>query len=366
MLLIAPLVAAIDESRGQLGGAQALVADLARGLARRGQGVRLIAPRGSRVPGVELVRLDIDESALRPASFVAGVRRVDDAAQARAFAAARAWIDAHRDEIDLAHAHAFDAPAFRALRGAPVPVVHTLHLPPIDAAVVRAAAEAATDGLLATVSEANARAWRAAGVRIDTVVPNGVAIEEIPFGGGKGGYVLYAGRLSPEKGPDAAIRAARAAGREIILVGAVYDQAHFQLAVRPLLGPRARHLGRRPRSHVHRLMADAAALLMPVRWDEPFGLVATEAQAAGTPVVAYRRGALAEVVLDGRTGFLVAPEDEAGLAAALGRVDEIDRAACRANATRYSVTAMLERYEAIYVTRSRGPRPIADLGEATK
>lgn len=350
IMLIAPLVAPIDESTGQLGGAQVLVADLARGLARRGHAVSLLAPRGSRVPGVQSIHLDFDEAALRPASFAPGARRSDDDAQHRAFADVRAWLDAHRTDFDLAHAHAFDAPAFTALRGADLPVLHTLHLPPLDPIVVRAAAEVATEAVLVTVSGANARAWRAAGVEVAAVVPNGIDLGEIRFGPGDGGFLLYAGRLTPEKAPDAAIRVARAVGRPLVLVGGVYDEDFFARAVLPLLGADARYLGRRPRSDVYALMGRATAVLMPVRWDEPFGLVAAEAQAAGAPVVAYRRGALDEIVVDGETGFLVPPEDEIAFARALARLDEIDRGACRRNAGRFSSEAMLAGYEAIYAS----------------
>jgi glycosyltransferase involved in cell wall biosynthesis len=232
-----------------------------------------------------------------------------------------------------------------------VPVVHTLHLPPLDPGIVRAAAEV-DDALMVTVSETNARAWRAAGVRVYAVVPNGIALEQIPVGDG-GGRLLYAGRISPEKGADVAIRAARAAGRSLILVGGVYDAEFFERAVQPFLGADARHLGRRPRPEVYRLMGESAALVMPIRWDEPFGLVAAEAQAAGTPVVGYARGALPEVVVDGRTGYLVSPEDEGALVDAIHRVEAIERAECRRNAERFSGVAMVRAYEELYVSRVR-------------
>lgn len=327
-----------------------LVADLAKGLARRGHIVTLLAPRGSRVPSVRIAHLEIDESALRPASFAPGAERSDDLAQATAFAAARAWLDAHARQFDLVHAHAFDAPAFRALRGAPLPVLHTLHLPPVHAEVVRAAADVDGEAELITVSDANARSWRDAGVRVSRVVPNGVPLAEIPFGATHRGYFLYVGRLAPEKGPEVAIRAARAVGRPLRLVGGIYDEAFFVREVAPLLGPRAEYLGHCRRPEVYGLMAGAAAVLMPARFDEPFGLVAAEAQAAGSPVVAYARGALPELIVDKVTGFLVPAEDEAALISALGRVDALDRVACRVNARRWSDVAMVAAYETIYAS----------------
>lgn len=349
--LVAPLVAPIAEADGQLGGAQVIVADLARGLARRGHDVTLLAASGSHVDGARTIDLGIDATTLRPASFTPGASRTDDLAESHAFAATRDWLDAHLGELDLVHAHAFDAPAFDALRGYGRPVIHTLHLPPVDEHVV--AATRRTDALLVTVSNANAAAWRATGAKVGSVVPNGVDLGAIAVGEGRGGYVLHAGRISSEKGPDAAIRASRAAGRTILLVGGIYDDDYFVRAVKPLLGNDARYLGRRPRAEVYRLMGDAASLAMPVHWDEPFGLVALEAQAAGTPVVGYRRGALPEVVVAGQTGSLVEPEDEAAFAAALWRAGDIDRGACRRQAARFSISAMLDGYEEVYTWLTR-------------
>lgn len=353
LLLVAPFVAPIDEARGQLGGVQVLVGDLARGLSGRGHAVTLLAPLGSRVPGVRIPSLEIDEAALRPASFAPNAVRVDDAAQVAAFAAARAWLDRHALEFDLVHAHAFDAPAFRAFRAARLPVLHTLHLPPLHADVASAVRELGRTAVLIAVSEASARSWRGAGVPVDRVVPNGIPLARIPFGATRGRYLLYVGRLAPEKGPEVAIRAAKAVGRPLRLVGGIYDAAFFAGEVAPLLGRRATYLGHRRRTEVFRLMAGAAAVLMPSRLDEPFGLVAVEAQAAGAPVVAYARGALPELVLDGVTGFLVPPDDETAFIRALGCIDVLDRRAGPRNAHRWSDTAMLDAHEAVYASALR-------------
>lgn len=346
ILEVAPLVSPIDDRRAQIGGAQAMLADLSGGLARRGHRVTLAAAPGSHVAGTTLADIPIDVTALRPADLgpTAG-RRADEPQQRRAFAAVRAWLDAHAAEIDVVHAHAYDAPAFDLLRGAPRPVVHTLHLPPLDRAVV-AAALAASDVTFATVSEANARAWREAGARVDRVVPNGVSLEAIPVGPGAGGFLLCAGRIAPEKGVDTALRVAARLGREIVIAGGTYDTAYGARAVAPLLGPAARLLGPLPRAEVLRLMGAAAATLMPVRWDEPFGLVALESLATGTPVVAYARGGLAEIV-DPTCGALVAPDDEAAFAQAVAAVGGIDRAACRARASAFPLEAMVAGYEAL-------------------
>jgi glycosyltransferase involved in cell wall biosynthesis len=341
--LVAPLVAPIDDRSAQLGGAQALLADLAGGLTAAGHEVDLVAASGSRVRGVRVVDLGIDAARLASASFYAAAPRTDDAAQRDAFARVRSWVDARAGAIDAVHAHAYDAAAFDALEGTRVPVVHTLHLPPVDASVVAAARRARAT--LATISHATASAWSREGVGIAAVVPNGIDVASVPLGRGDGGYLLSAGRIAPEKGVDAAARVARAVGLPLHVVGGVYDDA----ARRAIDPAGVVFLGPRPREEVFRIMARAAALLMPVRWDEPFGLVAVEAMAAGTPVVAYRRGGLAEVIDDGRTGYLVEPDDEDALVDAARRVDGIDRAACRARVERcFTLERMVTAYCALY------------------
>ena len=339
-VIVAPFVSVIDDRSAQLGGAQAIVADLACGLAAAGHDVTLLAASGSHVEGVRVVDLGVDASRMVPATLHAATARRDDQAQRDAFGRARAWIDRSAHVVDVVHAHAYDAPAFELLVGIAPSLVHTLHLPPTDPTVV-AAAKAST-ATHVTVSRANADAWTAAGVRIDAVIPNGVDVRAVPLGRGEGGYLLVAGRISPEKGVDVAVRVARDAGMPLWIAGDRYGDHSVELEGARLLGPR-------PRSEVFRLMGAARALLMPVAWDEPFGLVAVEAMAAGTPVVAYRRGGLAEVVEDGRTGFLVAPGDERAFAAAIRRVASIDRAACRERAERlFSLERMVAAHAALY------------------
>jgi glycosyltransferase involved in cell wall biosynthesis len=357
--LVAPLVSRIDDARPPLGGAQVIVADLARTLASRGHDVTLLAATGSRVRGARTPDIGIDASRLAPADLTASEGRADDASQRGGFGAVRSWIDGHPGEWDVVHAHAYDAPAFDALRGL-APVVHTLHLAPLDGAVVAAAGAAAASGaVLASVSHANARAWTAAGARVSEILPNGIDVEAIPFGARADGPLLFAGRMSPEKGPEVAIRAARAAGRTIVLAGGVYDRDHFTREVEPLLGPDARYRGALPRLELYELMARAPAVLMPVRWDEPFGLVAVEAQAAGAPVVAFERGGLPELIVAGRTGILVPRDDEAAFTAAIARTDRIDRGACRTNAGRFTILRMAEAHERLYARLGASGRNVS-------
>ncbi len=363
ILQVAPFVAPLDEGKELLGGAQVVVLDVARGLARTGHEVSLAAAEGSRITGVRVLSLGVHAGDLRAADL--GVRegpRADDAAQHEAFLRVRTWLDAHADEIDVVHAHAYDAPAFDALRGAPRPVVHTLHLPPHDATVVRAAREA-TDARLATVSQANARAWRAQGVRVSDVIYNGVDVAAIPLGTQRGAHLVYAGRLSPEKGVEVALDVGERLGRGVLLVGGIYDNDYLARVVAPRVRivrdlpihepiDGALYVGPRPRAEVIRLMGRAAVTMMPVRWDEPFGLVAVESLAAGTPVVAFRRGGVSEII-DERSGALVEPDDVDAFSRAVEGAIGRDPTACRARAELFALPRMIERYVALYASLPR-------------
>jgi len=339
--LVAPFVAAIDDQAAQIGGAQAVIADLARGLVARGHDVTVLAPRGSRVSGATVVDLGLPadpRAALRPdAAGAAG-------AMDHVFRAAAAWLDARAARFDVIHGHAFDVPAFAAIRGARV--VHTLHLPPLDGAVV--AAVRGSVATLATVSESCRAGWRAAGVEISEILPNGIEVAAVPAGEGSGGYLAFAGRMSPEKDPAAACRVARRLGLPLRLAGPRYDEGYFRKQVEPELGGDITYAGPLERTALWRLLGGAAATLLPIRWEEPFGMVALESIACGTPVVAYRRGGLVDVVVDGRSGCLVPPDDEDALGVAVGTASRFARSACRSDASRFDLARMLDAHESLY------------------
>jgi glycosyltransferase involved in cell wall biosynthesis len=318
----------------QAGGAQAMVTDIATGLMRRGHEVQLFCTEGSHVPGVELVTVpnpsDAAEARVMPGGppppASPGVR-----------AALEVMFDAVRaSAVDVVSQHAFDAPAYELAKD--LPVLHTLHLPPFVPAVVKAAARV-PEARLATVSESCRQSWNDAGVRIGRVLRNGVA--DIRLGSPTvDRVVLVAGRISPEKGIEHALRAARRAGLRVKIAGALYDP-DYKVEM-----DGAELMGALTREELRRVMAGTAVTVCAVRWDEPFGLVAAEAQMAGCPVAGYRRGALPEVVEEGVGGILVDPDDIDALAGAISDCLSFDRQLVRASARRrLGLEAALDRYE---------------------
>jgi UDP-glucose:tetrahydrobiopterin glucosyltransferase len=346
--IIAPLVTAIREP--QRGGSQAFVSDLARGLADRGHDVHVYAASGSEIPGVDVIDTGIDPESLAATLFRAsGTAAPDLAPTEAAFASVYAKVRGTR--YDVIHNHAFDAPAVTLAAGAGAPVVHTLHLPPdrAVAAALRHAQEGDEPPAVAAVSAFQARAWRRV-VRVDAVLAPLVPTASIPWSRSAGAGAVFGGRLSPEKGAAEAIDIACAAGVPIDVYGDVYDAGY----ARDQIGPRQARPGVTvhpgvPRASLWAAMARAAVVLYPVRWDEPFGMAAAEAQACGTPVVAFRRGALGEVIADGLTGFLVPPGDTRAAAGAVARTAEILRPACRGHAEAHlDLEQSLDGHEQLY------------------
>jgi glycosyltransferase involved in cell wall biosynthesis len=232
-------------------------------------------------------------------------------------------------------------------------VVHTLHLPP-DPAIATALAESRRSDnppIVATVSASAAEAWRTQAA-VDVILRDGVPVEHIPWSTTGGDGVIFAGRFSPEKGAEDAIAIAREAGLRIDLYGEPYDPDYAQAHVLSHRGEAGVAIhGGLIRSELWRRMAEARAVLCPAKWEEPFGMVAAEAQAAGTPVIAYRRGALPEIIIDGQTGFLTPADDIAGAARALEAVSRIGRKDCRTHAVLdLSLEASLVAHEHLYRT----------------
>ena len=202
--IMAPLVTAIREP--QLGGSQAFVSDLARGLAGRGHEVHVYAASGSEIPGVTVVDTGADPRALAGTLYRAGVPAATAQAESAGAAAEAAFATAYARMLDASydviHNHAFDAPAVRLATTVPVPALHTLHLPPDEtlAAALDQAARSGRPPVVATVSAFQAAAWRRV-VRIDEVLPPYVPTRAIPYSATAGNGAVYAGRSVRKREP---------------------------------------------------------------------------------------------------------------------------------------------------------------------
>jgi glycosyltransferase involved in cell wall biosynthesis len=346
--IVAPLVSAIREPQG--GGSQAFVSDLARGLVSRGHEVHVYAATGSEIPGATVIDTGVDPRSLAATMYrAAGPPDRDPVPAASAFA--RAYSIVRETRYDVVHNHAFDAPAISLAAGLNMPVVHTLHLPP-DAAIAAALRQAAQGSLppaVACVSAFQASTWRGVS-RVDAILPPYVPTRSVPWSEAAGDGAVFAGRLSPEKGAAEAIDIAQAAGARIDVYGDIYDAKYAREQIDPRRDAPgvAVHQGV-PRTSMWAAMARAAVVVCPARWDEPFGMAAADAQACGTPVVAYKRGGLGEIIVDGVTGFLVAPDEIQAAADSVRRTTQISRAACREHAEKHlDLERSLDAHEQLY------------------
>lgn len=315
------------------GGIELIAAMLADGLTERGHDVTLVAPGGSRT-GARLV-----SPLPEPVPMDAPNARTEDLIHTT-----RAFLDAH--DMDVISTHSDLGPAFGSLLGGSPPVVHTLHGPwdPDTARYLDLVHDR-----VHLVSISRAQQATNPNVRYAAVIPNGIDLDRYPLREDKEDFLLFVGRANAEKGPEHAVDVARRAGRPLVMVVKRAEQAekeYWDGVVGPRLTGREVILESVGHEEKVDLMGRAAALLAPIQWEEPFGLVLAEAMACGTPVLACPHGAAPEVVAHGRTGILCPVDD---MPDALDAATGLSPTECRSwVAERFSSTAMLDGYEALF------------------
>lgn len=265
------------------------------------------------------------------------------------------------DQFDVIHFHVeqLHLPVARTLRTAHVATLHGR----LDAEATARDFRGHEDLPVVSISDAQRRPlpqlnWQA-------TVHHGLSADEYPFRVDADEYLLFVGRVSPEKGLDRAIEIAKRSGRRLLIAAKVDtpDREYFDTVIQPRLAhPLIEFLGEVDQPTKCELMARAYALVFPIDWPEPFGLVMIEALAGATPVIAFPRGSVPEVLRDGETGFLVQDIDEA--VASVPRVAALDRRRCRADfEARFSAARMAQDYLGVYRAVCRqhadGPRSVA-------
>ena len=327
------------------GGTERVVYNLVEGQVRRGHEVTLFASGDSSTSGtlsaVVPRALRLDHGLSDPlAPHIVQMAQVFERA----------------DEFDLIHCHV-DYLAFPFSRLVSTPTVHTLH-GRLDVPHLRLVMSHFDTVPLVSISDAQRRPLEDLDLAWAGTVHHGLPLDSYPPGAGRGGYLAFLGRISPEKRPDLATEAAKRAGLPLKIAAKVdpVDRVYFKEEIEPTLAhPLIEYLGEIGERDKAAFLGDAVGLLFPIDWPEPFGLVMIEALACGTPVIARPFGSVPEIIVPGRSGFIADSVEE--IAEAARHLDRIDRDACRREVeARFSVERMVDGYEAIYQTLEAGAR----------
>ena len=353
MICTAPLrIAVIAPNRFPIrqpfaGGLEAHVWHLTRALAEEGHHVTVFAARGSdpmpEYANVAVEMLTLSAAAARPVPMPGAVFESDHHAYVNLMVELS---DRRGRRFDVIHNHSLHQVPIAMAPRLRTPMLSTLHTPPFSWLESAIGATRGRGVTFAAVSRHTANAW---GHVVDPVlvVPNGVDVQRWPVGAG-GRYLVWSGRITPEKGPHLAIEAAARSGLRLVLAGPIGNSDYFHEKIAPRLGTRTAYAGHLDQEELASVVGGAAAALVTPMWDEPYCLVVAEALACGTPVVAFARGGIPEVI-DATSGRLVRPRDVAAMAAAIPEAVALSRGAVRDRAVaRCGATAMVDRYLGIY------------------
>ncbi len=318
------------------GGTEAVVHLLTEQLVARGHDVTLAASGDSRT------------SAKHLAVYERSLRRADDLVDRNPYDWSHIAMSLeHAKDFDIVHNHAGEL-AISMSHLIKTPMLTTMHcLATPDTTFVWDRYRGAYN----TISRAQKRAIPQFQMpRFMGHVYNSIDVDSFPFEANKGEDLLFLSRIAPEKGPQHAIAAARALGRRLIIAGKVdnYDRKFYEEVIRDQIdGDQIVFFGEADATQKRELYRTAKCVLMPLMWEEPFGLVMPEAMACGTPVIAFRRGSAPELIRHGETGFVVDTVDE--MIEAVKQVDDIDPQTCRDHVrANFSPAIMAARYVKLY------------------
>jgi len=322
------------------GGIEWMVYSLTESLVKKGYQVLLFAPKSTKT-SAKLVPIGI-----KPISKYKSLPEYEATRKLRielsTLTNMLAEILKRKEEIGVIFNHTVSGGMFASLeKMLNIPAFHVLHLPLYKE--------------LANVFEKyNARLVSISGsqrrpfphLNYATTIYNGIDLRKFPFSKKPKDYFIFSGKIIPTKNPLDAIKATKTAREKIIIIGKILNQNYFKKKIKPLLNKDVVYLGEVSLLEAAELYKNAKALLFPIKWEEPFGLVMIEAMSCGTPVIAYPNGAVPEVVKDKETGFIVKNVNE--MAKAIKNIDKINREKCRERVKKYFTAGkMIDEYEKI-------------------
>ena len=336
ILILSTPVGALGSGLG--GGVELTIANLARELRSRGHTIEIIAPAGSELGDLSIIQIPGElQITAQTQGQTAPIMMPSDPVLANMWAKARAI----QADYQIIFNTAFDWLPFYLTPFFQTPIAHFVSMGAQIAAVDLAIERVAIDfpGTIAVCTRAQAQTFSFA----DLCLPiggSGVDPAVYEYCGTPDNCLAWLGRISPEKALEDAVAAAGRTGIPLKIMGKIQDAAYWEQIQRDYPHAPIEYLGFLTTDRLQQALRTCRGMLMTPRWVEAFGNVAIEALACGVPVIAYRRGGTVEIIEDGKTGFLVAPDSVDGLVAAIDRLDEIDRANCRhAAETKFSQAA---------------------------
>ncbi len=339
-----------------------LAVSLAEGLAKRGHEVDFFAPLGSKLKYANLKTLNMRALAKDNQQF-------QDLMQDKAmmshyvpelwdsYFVTEMYAKALQGKYDLLHFHHPEVALTAAYVNSDIPTVYTQHDPIFPWYKELYELYETPNQHFVSISKNQRR--DAPDLQYAHTIYNGVDADKFPFSAESEDYLLFAGRIVPEKGVKEAIKVAQETNHRLLIIGPVYpdQQGYFDQYIKPHLNDKILYLGYIEQANLVKYYQKAKAFLMPIQWEEPFGLTMVEAMACGTPVVALHRGAVPEIIENGVTGFVV--HSLGDMMAAVQRIDTINRAACREHVKKhFCLEKMIDEYEATFerIVRNRPKR----------
>ncbi len=332
-----------------------LAVAIAQGLGKRGHSVTIFSPMGTEVhgPNVTVETMNLRPLVRNQAEFSAFLDNTEHLSHDvhglwDRYMVNEMYARAAAGEFDLLHFHHPESALSAAVKYLDIPTVYTIHDPIYP--WYRELFELYASPNQKYISISNNQRRDAPDLPYLATVYNGTDVNLFTFSNEHEDYLLFAGRIAPEKGVKEAIQIAKESNHRLLIIGPINhgSQDYFDQYIKPQLSEKILYLGRVDQVQLATYYQKAKAVLTPIQWEEPFGLTTVEAMACGTPVISLHRGAAPEIIVNGKTGYVV--DSIAEMVSAVGKIDRIKRRDCRDHVAKmFAVEQMVDHYEKAFL-----------------